>query len=307
MLLVMLALRVGKSVAGFVFPGHMDLFAMIGMVGMAETGPLVFLFMVSLFNSGFTLRRWDWLHFLPGIISIYFAVIGLWIVYSVFTAHLIVYVLICFFYLRRNRERYSPDDLRWKWMHYLLAGITILWITFVCQLIFYQPLVYRLIVISAAIIFYALSWWAILRSRIFLEEKNNRREDANASYEELGKRIKELLEREEVYTDTNLTVSKLGTALKVQPYLVSRAINSYFNKSFSELLVGYRIGKAKQLLKDNAHRSLTVEAIAYESGFNTTSAFYNAFKKITKVTPTQFRENGMVETKKRAGNYSDPS
>ncbi|HMG91639.1 MAG TPA: hypothetical protein VK589_16390, partial [Chryseolinea sp.] len=152
LLLVMLALRVGKSVTGFVFPGHMDFFSTMGLITMAQIGPLAYLFTRSLFDHSFRLRAIDYLHFFPGVIAGVLATMGLWRFYYVFTAHMIVYVIASAYFLYRNKELYKADDLKWQWITFILRGITILWITFVLQLIFYHPLTYQLIVISAAAI-----------------------------------------------------------------------------------------------------------------------------------------------------------
>lgn len=292
LLLVMLALRVGKSVTGFVFPGHLDFFTTLGLASMAQIGPLTYFFTCSLFDNSFRLRAVHYLHFLPGIIALGLALMGLWRFYYVFTAHMIVYVIGSGFYLIRHKDIYKADDLKWQWITFILGGITILWITFVLQLIFYEPLTYKLIVISAALIFYSLSLWAIPRSKLFVADTGRKQNDTSTQYEELGKRILELFDKNEIYTDPNLTVTKLGSQLKVPPYLVSRTINGYFEKSFSELLMQYRIRKSESLLLADGSKALTIEAIAYESGFNTLSAFYSAFKKIYKITPAQFRDRG---------------
>jgi AraC-like DNA-binding protein len=155
------------------------------------------------------------------------------------------------------------------------------------------------IVISAALVFYSLSWYAIPRSRLFIAETQKKISDTH-SYEELGVRIRELLVNQDIYVNTDLTVSTLASRLKVPAYMVSRAINQYFNKSFSELVVEYRIKKAEQLLLADSQKSLTIEAIAFESGFNTLSAFYKAFKKINNVTPSQYREISRTVSKKIA-------
>jgi len=158
-----------------------------------------------------------------------------------------------------------------------LLGVGLIGITFVLQLLFYHPIVYRLIIITAASLFYFLSWWAI--RALNFSCPNQKESDENHIYEALGIRIKQLLEEDELFTDPNLTVTKLASHVKAPAYLVSKAINFYFEKSFSELLINSRIKKAEQLLLADGNKTLTIEAIAYESGFNTLSAFYNAFKK----------------------------
>jgi len=294
LLLVMLALRIGKSVTGIVVPGYLYFFSTIGVVSMAEIGPLLYLFTRSLFDSGFKLSAKDYLHFLPGLFVLIVMLVTKWqflnISYYLFTIHFFVYLLLTWNYLLKNKEQFQPDDLKWKWANFVLLGVSLIGITFILQLLFYHPVVYRLIVITAASLFYFLSWWAIPRAKLFMSE-SKKKADENHIHEALGKRIKQLLEEEELFTDPNLTVTKLASRVKAPAYLVSKTINFYFEKSFSELLISSRIKKAEQLLLADGNKTLTIEAIAYESGFNTLSAFYTAFKKINKITPAKFRDS----------------
>ncbi len=293
-LLIMISFRVGKSVVGMLMPGYMYFFSGIGVVSMSAIGPLLFFFARSLFDSNYKLTLKDWVQFVPSLILLVVLIVreGKFIngAYTIFTASVLVYMIATLVFLLRNREAFRTDDMKWKWIMFIVGGISVLWVTFVCQLLFYQPLVYQLIVISAALVFYSLSWYAIPRSRLFIAEPQKKLSDAQ-TYQVLGSRIQELLQKEEVFINTDLTVTSLAGKLKCPAYMVSRAINQYFNKSFSELIVEYRIKKAEQLLAADPQKSLTVEAIAFESGFNTLSAFYKSFKKMNGMTPSQYREN----------------
>jgi two-component system response regulator YesN len=64
----------------------------------------------------------------------------------------------------------------------------------------------------------------------------------------------------------------------------------YFHKvtgqTITEYLKRYRIDKAKQLLAQN-EKSITW--IAYEVGFESHSYFDRIFRKVTKLTPQEFR------------------
>jgi AraC-like DNA-binding protein/drug/metabolite transporter superfamily protein YnfA len=301
-LLIMISLRVGKSVFGMLIP-QMYLFSSIGLVSMSAIGPLLFLFTKSLFDSNYKMGLKDWVQLVPSVLLAILVFFPSWEVlnrtYRIFTALVFVYIVATLIFLWTNRETFRADDMKWKWIHFIIAGIGLLWITFVCQLLFYQPLVYQLIVISAAVVFYSLSWYAIPRSRLFIAEPQKKISDTQ-TYQELGIRISGLFRDEDIYTNTDLTVSTLASRLKVPAYMVSRAINQYFNKSFSELVVEYRIKKAEQLLAADSQKSLTIEAVAFESGFNTLSAFYKAFKKINNVTPSQYREISRTVSKKIA-------
>lgn len=294
LLLVLLSIRIGKSVAGFLFPNAMYGLSAAGVSAMASIGPVLLLMIHSLFTRPEELKPLRYLHFVPTVLI---AVIAPWagwpflmLVYKIITAQLMVYIILSFYHIFRNKESYQADDLKWSWSRNLLIGLTFLWITFLLQITVFHPIVYMTNVLVAATVFYSLSLWAMMRSRIFLPESKVKPE-ATEVYNELGKRIEHLLLQEELFIDPNLNVSKLAHKLKSPPYLISKAINAYFKKSFSELLMQYRIKKSEGLLMSSESKSYTIEAIAYESGFNTLSAFYTAFKKIHKVTPAQFRDS----------------
>lgn len=295
LLLVMIALRVGKSVFGILFTGHMLVFSSIGAVSMAEIGPFLFFFTRSFFDSTFKLKTRHYLQLLPGpLFLIPLLAFPEWpvlnVAYYLFTSLVAVYMFATAIYLYVNREVFRTDDLKWKWCIIVLSSLLAIWITFVCQINFYQPVVYLTIVVTAALVFYGLSLYAIPRSRMFLPD-NDKKTSANPINAKLADELSRLLEDEQVFADTTLTVSKLASMVKVPPYLVSKTINQHFEKSFSEVVAGHRIRKARQLLENDSSKSMTIDAIAYESGFNTLSAFYQAFKKSVGVTPAQYRDS----------------
>ena len=69
--------------------------------------------------------------------------------------------------------------------------------------------------------------------------------------------------------------------------MVSQSINYFYKKSFFDLINERRIEATKiRLLNMLPHE--TIEGIAYDTGFNSRSSFYRAFKKYTGETPQQF-------------------
>ena len=58
--------------------------------------------------------------------------------------------------------------------------------------------------------------------------------------------------------------------------------------SYNDFLNAYRVGLAIEKLKSGAFGHLTIEAIGREVGFGSKSAFYDAFKKQTGHSPSQF-------------------
>jgi AraC-like DNA-binding protein len=69
---------------------------------------------------------------------------------------------------------------------------------------------------------------------------------------------------------------------------VSQIINESFRQNFREYVNRYRIEESKRLLVQ-PRQILNITGIAYDSGFNSKSAFNRAFKKQTGMTPREYR------------------
>ncbi|MGB5943047.1 MAG: helix-turn-helix transcriptional regulator [Leeuwenhoekiella sp.] len=98
-------------------------------------------------------------------------------------------------------------------------------------------------------------------------------------------------EREQLYLKRNLTLSNLAKKLQTNSSYLSQLINKEKNQNFSQYVKGLRIDYAINRLKtDRKWRKYTVESIAIETGFKSSSSFYKAFKKKTGITPSYFIE-----------------
>ena len=106
--------------------------------------------------------------------------------------------------------------------------------------------------------------------------------------EELLHKIISLMEIEKAYTQNDITVNKLAENLGTNKSYISQVINEKFDKNFNNFINEYRIKEALSLLSDKKNHNLTIETIAHNVGFNSISAFNNAFKKHTGVTPSFF-------------------
>ncbi|WP_194768612.1 helix-turn-helix domain-containing protein [Tamlana sp. I1] len=108
-----------------------------------------------------------------------------------------------------------------------------------------------------------------------------------AKYE---KELNALIHSKKIHLDTELNEKKLAEALGVHSYILSRLLNDYIGKSFSEYINEKRIEEAKAILQNDKNKDLTIFAVAVDSGFRSESVFYVNFKKITGLTPTQFKK-----------------
>lgn len=98
------------------------------------------------------------------------------------------------------------------------------------------------------------------------------------------------MEEEKLYKETELTLRDLANKLQYPSYQVSQGLNEGLGKNFYDLVNGYRVEEAKRLLVDPKSTNYTILAVGFEAGFNSKTTFNTVFKKMTGVTPTDFRE-----------------
>ena len=75
--------------------------------------------------------------------------------------------------------------------------------------------------------------------------------------------------------------------LKVQ---LSKIIKEHTEQNFNQFINGLRVRYSKKLFLDTSYAKFTITSIALESGFNSKSTFYYAFKKHAGMTPTEFKK-----------------
>ncbi|MBQ0735423.1 helix-turn-helix domain-containing protein [Aquimarina celericrescens] len=105
---------------------------------------------------------------------------------------------------------------------------------------------------------------------------------------ELFQLIEESMKKEQLYLDYDIKLNTLANILNKSVHHISQAINENAHMGFSDYINQYRVEDAKKkLLRPNPE---TIYAISLDVGFNSKAAFYKAFKKNTKLTPTEFKK-----------------
>lgn len=109
--------------------------------------------------------------------------------------------------------------------------------------------------------------------------------------ERFMKMIINYLEKEKPYLDRELTITQVAEELNIPRHFITEIINNYMGKNFYYFINEYRVEEVKRRLADPAYKNLTILAIAYDSGFNSKSAFNTIFKAMTGFTPSQYMKN----------------
>jgi AraC-like DNA-binding protein len=104
----------------------------------------------------------------------------------------------------------------------------------------------------------------------------------------INEKLLDVMQDKNIYLEPDLSLNKLASIMEVKPNYLSQIINQFHGQNFFEFINTYRIEEAKRLL---CGTTLKVEAVAYDSGFNSLSTFNAAFKKATQTTPTAFRKS----------------
>lgn len=113
---------------------------------------------------------------------------------------------------------------------------------------------------------------------------------------EVIEKIIAVMAGEKLYTNPNFNLNDLSEAISESRNSISHALNKGLNKTFYTYINELRIEESKRLLSDPSLQHYTIEGIAAESGFKTTSVFYKFFKDSEKMTPAVFRKSTESKT-----------
>lgn len=125
------------------------------------------------------------------------------------------------------------------------------------------------------------------------KDKDKKQKDftsINTSINEKFRIIKDHIEGNRSYLNSNFGLEDLSKELKMSVSSLSQTINTESNYNFSDYINSLRVEKAKEFLNNEEYKNYTILSIGLECGFNSKSTFYLAFKKFTNQTPTEFRK-----------------
>ncbi|HMV10228.1 MAG TPA: helix-turn-helix domain-containing protein [Cyclobacteriaceae bacterium] len=105
----------------------------------------------------------------------------------------------------------------------------------------------------------------------------------------LSEQLEILMQEQKLYKLNDLKLETLAEKLNTNKHFISQVINEVHKVNFFEYINLKRIEEAKQLLRLKPKKDLNVIEVAYEVGFNNKGTFNSVFKRITGLTPTEFR------------------
>lgn len=118
-------------------------------------------------------------------------------------------------------------------------------------------------------------------------ERSNLEESKKDKYLE---KLQNHLQTKHLYRESELSLGDLSAEINIPSHYISQVINERLGTNFLDLINQYRVEDAKVQLSDPEKEHFTIISIAFDSGFNSRSTFYTAFKKHTGMTPSQYKK-----------------
>lgn len=107
---------------------------------------------------------------------------------------------------------------------------------------------------------------------------------------EILEKISYEFESNRYFAENLASLSDLAKRIGESPHHVSQVINEKLNIGLFDLLAKYRVEEAKRILADKKSSKITIEELSEVVGYNSKTAFNNAFKKLTGTTPSEYRK-----------------
>lgn len=117
--------------------------------------------------------------------------------------------------------------------------------------------------------------------------------DTAAADREVAASIESLMRTRQLYRDANLTLDRLARRAGIPARQISSAINRTTGKNVSQYVNEFRIAEACQLLQSS---DKPVTAVMFEAGFQTKSNFNREFRRVTGMSPVEWRQQKISET-----------
>ncbi len=103
----------------------------------------------------------------------------------------------------------------------------------------------------------------------------------------IAAKLEAAMAQNKLHLDPNLSLYKLARALSISPNYISQTLNETIGESFFDYVNRWRVETAKDKIVSSDE---TILQIALDVGFNARSSFYKAFKRVTGLTPSEFRK-----------------
>ena len=265
----------------------------IGYSQQFAMGPLLFLYFRFRLYDQIKLKTSDLFHFIPYFVlmfSLRFTPWEFWINGGLIVSylHFLIYFLLAAQLLLVFYQENTNDLSIKRWLASLLIIIGLL-------LLSYIPTAFKMVGNIAGAVLYAIAiivvTLLVYRDRKILSARKYKTSSLSADkLDTIATKLLALIEERELYLDPSLSLQKLALILDLSSAHLSQVINEKFGKSYTDFITEFRIKTAKDELIKSENQQYKIAHIAFECGFDSLSSFNASFKKMTGLTPSEFRK-----------------
>ena len=299
LLLLVISLRIIKSIGWYYFDITADLFLNAGFLAHAFIGPILILYFIKKSNAevGYIIKGLVLLPpFLLAVLSPFLTLKNFWYVsgYNTLLYGTNIYLLISSYFLWRI---YQQKKIYFPWYRNLYFVIAIFCLSYFTNFAFgTNPYITGPIIYSIAA--YIISFILFSNPDIFTPVGDKRKyKNINLSSEQIANhrdKIERTISEEKPYLNSGFSLTELSDLTSIPKHLLSRYFSENLNQSFTDFTNGYRIERAKELLSNPSYSNHKIAFIAYECGFNSLSSFNAAFRKKVEMSPSEFKKQVLI-------------
>ncbi|HAK76052.1 MAG TPA: DNA-binding protein [Runella sp.] len=305
-LLLVLSLRIGKSVAYFFDYSLPKIYLQLGLTACFFIGPFLYFFVKSEIQQIQKLPKWwiaqlgFWLLIIlvVGILYPYQSVPYLWghyiipLIYLQWGIYIVFSGAVIWPILKKILQKESLKIFE-KWILTIFGGVFLLFTSYVWAILNITKGSYIFGALYFSIIIYLVVFILLYHKKTndlssFSTQKYvDKKLDAQEA-ELIIDKLKKAMKEKTLFKNPNLKLNDLAKEINLSGHQLSQLLNDYLEKNFSLFVNEYRIEEACKMLSMNV--PLTIDAIGDEVGFNSKSTFFAAFKKIKGLTPSAYQK-----------------
>ena len=195
------------------------------------------------------------------------------------------------------------SDKSLKWLSHTLIGGFILiliwlgsvWIDFFPNNL--DRLLYQSLFVGLSILIYWIGYSMLMKRELFINQQLSTLSGSAVEGPKLSEKTEDhyqhlltLMEEKKLFQNPEINMSTLSKEIGLSKGYISQIINAKEDKNFFDFINAYRIAEVKQKMADPDFDHYNILALALDAGFKSKSTFNAVFKKMTGMTPSQFRK-----------------
>ncbi|HMP31935.1 MAG TPA: helix-turn-helix transcriptional regulator [Saprospiraceae bacterium] len=305
LLLLLLSLRVGKSAIWWFNPDLPIIYIQIGLGVCFLIGPLLYFYIRNYISNAEHLSKKVLLLLVVHLLAVIFILLFLTqkedlVYWKKGLVHFIYFYWFAWtiaagFQLKPELQSFTKSiqlSSSSKWILSVYFSFLLVVVTYMLSFMGTTEVLY----ITGPLIFSLVIYLNIM---IFFFKKNviyNYKEESKYK-DKIGsalaavtiQKLDELMGKNMIFTKSELKIADVSRELDMSVHHISQVLNDNYNISFNNYINQKRIEYSKKLIETKSE-FLTLEAIGHEAGFNSKTTFFTMFKKLTGMTPKEYRE-----------------